>query len=84
MSYEIPLPMPDELQRKPILNAYEVHKYLEEQGIHPIAVVVDNAMAKVIVYTESELSESDKKRLIDAVIEFYRRHIGLVEGRRKK
>ena len=83
MSYEIPLPMPDELAKKPIRNASEVHKYLEEHGIRPIAVVVDNASAKIVVYTETELSEDDKKRLMDIVMEYYRKHIGLVEAKKK-
>jgi hypothetical protein len=76
MSYEVPLPSPDELQRKPIRNAVELHRHLESKGFKPLAVVVDNASARVRVYFEDELSEGDKKRLFESVLEFYRKHIG--------
>ena len=49
MSYEIPLPTPDQLQRKPITSSADLLKYLEERGFKPTAVVVDNANAKVLV-----------------------------------
>jgi hypothetical protein len=77
MSYEIPLPMPDMLQKKPILNATELHKHLEDQGFKPLAVVVDNANARVRLFFEKELEEKEKKKLVEAVIEFYRKHIGV-------
>jgi hypothetical protein len=72
MSYEIPLPTPDELQRKPILNASELHRHIEKAGLSPMAVVVDNANARV-----RELTERERKRLVDAVMDFYRRWVGV-------
>ena len=83
MSYEIPLPMPDELQKKPIRNATELHRYLEERGFKPLAVTVDNANARVRVFFEEELSEDRKKELFEAVMEFYRRHIGVVKAEKR-
>ena len=83
MSYEIPLPMPDELQKKPIRNAAELHRYLEEHGFKPLSVSVDNANARVRVFFERELSEDEKKELFEAVMEFYRRHIGVVKAEKK-
>jgi hypothetical protein len=77
MSYEIPLPMPDMLQKKPIVNAMEVHRYLEGEGFKPIAVVVDNANARIRVYFEGELKEEEKRKLVEAVMEFYRKWIGV-------
>jgi hypothetical protein len=76
MSYEVPLPSPELLQRKPILSSLELHRHLESKGFRPLAVVVDNANARVRVYFEGELSEGDKKRLFEAVLEFYRKHVG--------
>jgi hypothetical protein len=83
VSYEIPLPTPDELQKKPIRNAIELHRYLEERGFKPLSVTVDNANAKVKVFFERELSEDEKKELFEAVLEFYRRHIGIVKTEKK-
>jgi glutamate dehydrogenase/leucine dehydrogenase len=83
VSYEIPLPMPDELQKKPIRSSIELHKYLEEHGFKPLSVTVDNAGAKVVVHFDRELSEDEKKELSEAVIEFYRKHIGLVKTEKK-
>jgi hypothetical protein len=77
MSYEIPLPTPEELQRKPIRNALDVHKYLESKGFKPLAVVVDNANARVVVYFEQELSDKDKKVMYEAVLDFYRKWVGV-------
>jgi hypothetical protein len=83
VSYEIPLPMPDELQKKPIRNATELHRYLEEHSFKPLSVTVDNANARVKVFFERELSEDEKKELFEAVLEFYRRHIGVVKTEKK-
>jgi len=77
MSYEIPLPMPDMLQKKPILNAVEVHRYLEKQGFKPIAVVVDNANARIRVFFDGELTDDEKTKLVEAINEFYRKWIGV-------
>jgi len=77
MSYEIPLPMPEMLQKKPILNAAELHRYLEKQGFKPLAVVVDNANAKIRVFFETELKEEEKRKLVEAVNEFYKKWIGV-------
>jgi hypothetical protein len=77
MGYEIPLPMPDQLQRKPILHAVEVHKHLEAQGFKPLAVVVDNANARIRVFFEGELKEEEKRKLVEAIMEFYRKWIGV-------
>ena len=79
MSYEIPLPMPSELARKPIRNAYEIHKHLIENGFKPIAVVVDNANAKINVYFDYELNDEEKKKLFEAVLDYYKKHIGVTE-----
>jgi hypothetical protein len=84
VSYEIPLPMPDQLQRKPITNATELRRFLEERGFKPAAVVVDNASAIVRVFFDRELSEDEKKELFEAVLEFYRRHLGLVKPEERK
>ena len=78
MSYEIPLPMPEQLAKKPILNATQIHKYLEEKGFKPLAVVVDNANAKIKVFFERELDDVDEKKLFETVMDFYRKHIGVV------
>ena len=80
MSYEVPLPMPDRLREKPILNASELHRYLEEQGFKPMVVVVDNNMARVTVYFTEELSNEEKLRLQEAVLEWYRKWIGVERG----
>ena len=77
MSYEIPLPMPDMLQKKPILHAAEVHRYLEDRGFKPLVVVVDNANAKISVFFEKELKEEEKRKLVEAVMEFHRKWIGI-------
>ena len=79
MSYEVPLPSPELLQRRPILHDSELHRHLESMGLRPIAVVVDNAGARVRVHFERELSEEERKRLFEAVLEFYRKHIGVEE-----
>ena len=77
MSYEIPLPMPEELQKKPIVNASEVHRHLEKEGFKPIAVVVDNANARIRVFFENELDEKEKRKLVEAVTGFYKKWIGV-------
>jgi hypothetical protein len=77
VSYEIPLPMPDQLQRKPILHATELHRYLESRGFKPLAVVVDNANARIVVFFDRELKEEEKSKLVEAVMEFYRKWIGV-------
>jgi hypothetical protein len=77
MSYEIPLPMPEMLQKKPILNAAELHRYLEKQGFKPLAVVVDNTNAKIKVFFDRELKEEERKKLVEAVEEFYKKWIGV-------
>jgi hypothetical protein len=79
MSYEIPLPNPEKLQEKPILNATELHKYLEENKFNPIVVVIDNTNAKVIVYFEKELDDAKKKKLFETVLDYYKKHIGIVK-----
>jgi len=84
VSYEIPLPMPDELQKKPIRNAAKLHRYLEEHGFKPLSVVVDNANARVKVYFEGELDESQRKALYEAVLEFYRKWIGVEKEERAR
>lgn len=75
MSYEIPLPMPDQLQRKPITSSADLLRYLEERGFKPTAVVVDNANAKVLVFFERELDEDSKDDLFEAVMEYYKKHL---------
>ena len=77
MSYEVPLPMPDRLREKPVLNASELHRYLEDQGFKPMVVVVDNNMARVTVYFTEELSDEERLRLQEAVLEWYRKWIGV-------
>jgi len=75
VSYEIPLPTPDQLQRKPITSSADLLKYLEERGFKPTAVVVDNASAKVLVFFEKELDEDSKEDLFEAVMEYYKKHL---------
>jgi len=75
MSYEIPLPMPEKLQEKPILNATELHKYLESAGFKPLVVVVDNANAKIRVYFERSLSDTEAKKLLEVILDYYKKHI---------
>jgi len=77
VSYEIPLPMSEQLLKKPIINAPELHRYLEKNGFKPVAVIVDNANARVVVYFSSELGDKDKKKLVDTVTEFYRKWVGV-------
>jgi len=77
VSYEVPLPMPDRLREKPVLNASELHRYLEDQGFKPMVVVVDNNMARVTVYFTEELSDEERLRLQEAVLEWYRKWIGV-------
>jgi uncharacterized membrane protein len=79
MSYEVPLPMPERLREKPILSAQELHRLLEERGFRPVAVTVDNAVGKVVAHFASDLGEEERKRLMEAVLDFYRRHLGLTE-----
>ena len=76
MSYEIPLPMTEKLQEKPIINATELHKYLEENDFRPIVVVVDNYNGKIIVHFEKELDVDNKKKLIETVLDYYRKYMG--------
>jgi hypothetical protein len=77
VSYEVPLPMPDRLRGKPILNASELHRHLEELGFKPLIVVVDNNMAKVTVYFSEELGDEEELKLQEAVLEWYRKWIGV-------
>jgi hypothetical protein len=69
--------MSDRLRVKPILNASELHKYLEEQGFKPAVVVVDNNMAKVTIHFTKELGNEEKLRLQEAVMDWYRKWIGV-------
>jgi hypothetical protein len=80
VSYEVPLPMPDRLREKPILSATELHRHLEEQGFKPIVVIVDNNMARVLVYFSEELGDEEKLRLQEAIMEWYRKWIGVESG----
>jgi hypothetical protein len=77
MSYEVPLPMPDRLREKPVLNATELHSYLEKHGFKPMTVVVDNERARVFVYFREELGEAEKLKLQEAILEWYREWIGV-------
>jgi len=77
--YEIPLPMAEELRRRPILNAIDLHAHLERQGFKPLALVVDNANAKVRAFFSEELDDKARKRLIEAVLDYERKHLG-IEG----
>jgi len=80
VSYEVPLPAPERLREKPILSAQELHRFLEAKGFRPLAVTVDNAAGKVLAHFASELGDEERKRLMDAVLDFYKRHLGLTEG----
>jgi len=75
--YEVPLPMAEELRKRPILNASDLHAYLERQGFRPLAVVVDNANAEVRAFFLEELDEKAKKRLMEAVLDYERKHLGV-------
>ena len=68
--------MPEELLKKPIF-AGDLHKYLNKNDFNPTAVVVDNTNAKVKIYFEKELDENTKKRLMEAVLDYYNKHIGV-------
>jgi phage anti-repressor protein len=72
--------MPERLREKPILSAEELHRFLEERGLRPIAVTVDNAAGRVVAHFASELGEEERRRLMDAVLDFHKRHLGLTEG----
>ena len=77
VSYEIPLPHPEKLQVKPILNAVDLHKYITEKlGVEPLSVSVDNSSGRIRVYFEGELGEVEKKKLYVIVNDYYRAHIG--------
>jgi hypothetical protein len=69
--------MSDRLREKPILNASELHRYLEEQGFDPMVVVVDNERARVFVYFSEELGEDERLKLQEAIMEWYRKWIGV-------
>jgi len=76
MSYEIPIPTVEKLREKPILNAYELHKYITEKlGVEPLSVSVDNINAKVRVYFERELNENDRKKLYVVVNDYCKVHL---------
>ncbi len=75
MALEIPLPEPDKLVEKPI-KAWELHEYLNKNGVKPVVVRVDNAIGKVWLYFDAEPDEKTKKKVYDLVMDFYRRHIG--------
>jgi len=77
VSYEVPLPMPDRLKEKPILNASELHRHLEDQGFKPMVVVVDNNMARVTIHFREELSDEEELKLQEAVLDWYRKWIGV-------
>jgi hypothetical protein len=80
VSYEVPLPMPDRLRGKPILNATELHRHLVEQGFKPMVVVVDNERARVTVYFSEELGDEEELKLQEAILEWYRKWIGVESG----
>jgi len=75
--YEVPLPMAEELRRRPILNASDLHAHLEKAGFRPLALVVDNANAKVRAFFSEELDDRAKKRLTEAVLDYERKHLGV-------
>jgi len=80
MSYEIPLPMPEKLLEKPILNALDLHQYLESNEFKPLNVIIDNANAKIKVYFEKEISNDKKRKLMDVVMDYYKKHIKIERG----
>ena len=75
--YEVPLPMAEELRKRPILNASDLHAQLEKQGFRPLAVVVDNDNAKVRAFFLEELDEKAKKKLMEAVLDYEKKHLGV-------
>jgi hypothetical protein len=75
--------MPERLREKPILSAQELHRFLEERGFKPVAVTVDNAAGRVVAHFASDLGEVERKRLMEAVLDFHKRHLGLVEDEGK-
>ena len=75
--YEVPLPMAEELRKRPILNASDLHAQLEKQGFRPLAIVVDNDNAKVRAFFLEELDEKAKKKLMEAVLDYEKKHLGV-------
>ena len=75
MPLEIPFPEPEKLAEKP-LKAWELHEYLEKNGVKPLVVRVDNSLGKVWLYFEAEPDEKTKKRVYELVVEYYRKHVG--------
>ena len=69
--------MPDRLREKPIVNATVLHNYLVEQGFNPVVVVVDNDRSRVLVYFSEELGDEEKLKLQEAILEWYRKWIGV-------
>jgi hypothetical protein len=75
--YEVPLPIAEELRRRPIINASDLHAHLEKAGFRPLAVVVDNGNAKVRAFFSEELDDKAKKRLTEAILDYHRKHLGV-------
>jgi hypothetical protein len=77
MSYEVPLPMQDKLREKPVLNATELHSYLEKHGFKPMVVIIDNERARVLVYLREELGEAERLKLQEAIMDWYKKWTGV-------
>jgi hypothetical protein len=69
--------MPDKLREKPVLNATELHGYLEKHGFKLMTVVVDNERARVLVYFREELGEAERLKLQEAIIDWYKKWTGV-------
>jgi len=76
VSYEVPLPKPELLRERP-MDAAKLMRYLVDRGLRPIAVTVDNAGGKVFAYFAEPLSRDRAKELMELVLDYYRKHVGL-------
>lgn len=63
MSYQYLFEKTDKLALKP-LKSDNIMTILNQKGIHPIQVTVDNILGNIIVYFNETL-DRDKKKLLD-------------------
>ncbi|MEM4975851.1 MAG: hypothetical protein QXT64_00830 [Desulfurococcaceae archaeon] len=71
MSYEYIHPYVELLRQKP-LRADNVMKLVEEAGLKPIAVRVDNATGQLFIYFDKPLSREEKEKLDKLVEKLFR------------
>jgi len=61
----------EKLKDKPF-KADEILRLIEENGIKPIVVRVDNARGSIIIYFESELHKREREILNDVFKKFFK------------